>query len=72
MSKFEVKLLTLSQTTHFYSSKLKESAKNFMLDENDGKYSKRVENTMGTPIFPVFSKGLYSRHMKTMACLEKG
>ena len=43
--------------------------------------SKRVENTMGKReiacyeqflLFPVFSKDLYCRYLKTMACLDKG
>ena len=55
---------------------------NFKLDENGGKFSKRVENTVGKGeiacnkqflLFPtVFSKDLYCRHVKTRAYLEKG
>ena len=40
--------LTLSQTTNFNSSILKEFADdNFEIDENGGKLSRMVENTMG-------------------------
>ena len=63
------------------SSKLKEFAdNNFNFDENSRKFSKRVENTVGKVkiarykqflLFPVFSKGLYCRHVKTRACLGK-
>ena len=36
--------LTFSQTTNLYSSQLREFADdNFKFDENDGKFSKRVE-----------------------------
>ena len=55
---------------------------NFKFDENGGKFSKRVENTvnkgetacyMHFPLFPsVFSKDLHCRHIKTRACLGKG
>ena len=64
-------------------SKLKQSAdNNFKFDENDGKFPKWIENTVGkgeiahyeqSLLFPaVFSKDLYSRHVKTRACLGKG
>ena len=40
--------LTLSQTTHFYPSKLKEFADdNFKVDENGRMFYKRVEDTVG-------------------------
>ena len=64
------------------ASKLKEFAdNNFKVDENGRKFSKRVENTVGKGeighqeqflLFPVFSKDLYSRYVKTRACLGKG
>ena len=65
------------------ASKLKEFADdNFKFDENDGMFSKRVENTVGKGeiarneqflFFPiVFSKDLYCRQVKTRACLGKG
>ena len=64
------------------SSKLKVFADdNFKFDENDKKFSKWVENTVGKGeialyeqflLFPVFSKDLYCRHIKTRACLGKG
>ena len=66
------------------SSKLKEIADdNFIFDENGGKFSEWAENAVGkreiaryvqafSP-FPIeFSKDLYCRHVKTMACLRKG
>ena len=64
-------------------SKLKEFADdNFQGDENGGKFSKRVENTVGkrrncslraiSPFPTVFSKDLYFRHVKTRACFWKG
>ena len=41
-------LSTLSQTTNFYSSKLKEFVDdNFKFDKNGRKFSKWVENTVG-------------------------
>ena len=62
------------------SSKLKEFADDdFKFDENGWKFYKKVENSVGKgeiacykqfSIFPtVFSKDLYSRHIKTRACL---
>ena len=45
---FSGKCLTLSQMTNLDSSKLKEFADdNLKCDENCGKFSKRVENTVG-------------------------
>ena len=50
-------------------------------DETGREFSKRVENTVGKGeiahdeqflLFPVFSKDLYCRHVKTRACLGKG
>ena len=65
------------------TSKLIELADvNFKFDENGSKFSKRVENTVGkwtncslqaiSPFPTVFSKDLYSRRVKTRACLGKG
>ena len=65
------------------SSKLKEFAyDNFGFDENERKFSERVENTVGkrrncslraiSPFPTVFSKDLYCRHVKTRTCLQKG
>ena len=62
------------------SSKLKEFADdNFEFDENRGKFSKRVENTVGKRetarneqflfFSTVFSTDLYCRIVKTTACL---
>ena len=76
-------ILSLSpQRQILYSSKLKEFADdNFIFDENDSKFSKRVENTVGKGeiahyeqflLFPVFLKDLFCRHVKTTACLGKG
>ena len=58
----------------FYSSKLKEFADDdFKFDKKGRKLSKRVENTVGKGeiaryeqflLFPVFSKGLFSRGIK--------
>ena len=53
---------------------------NFKFDENDRKFSKRVENNVGREIacykrFPfstVFSKDLFCRHIITRACWGKG
>ena len=63
-------------------SKLKEFAdNNFKFDENGRKLSKGVANTVGKGeiacdeqflLFPVFSKDLCCRHIKTRACLGKG
>ena len=67
--------------TKFYFSKLKQFADdNFEFDEDGRKFFKRVGNTVGEeeivcdeqfPFFPVFSKDLYSRHVKTRTCLGK-
>ena len=64
------------------SSNLKEFADdNVRIDEKGRKFSKRVENTVGKGeiapygqflLFPVFSKDLYCRQVKTRACLGKG
>ena len=64
------------------SSRLREFSDDyFKFDENDKKFSKLVENTMGKGqiahyeqflFFPVFSNDLYCRHVKTRACLGKG
>ena len=56
------------------SSKLKEFADdNLKVDKNGRKFSKWIENTVGKGPFPmVFSKDLYSRHIKTRACVGKG
>ena len=64
------------------TSKLNEfSDDNFKFDEYDRKFSERAENNVGKGeiahyeqflLFPVFSKGLYYRHVKTRACLGKG
>ena len=68
--------------TILQSSKLKEFADdNLEFDESGGKFSKLLENTVGKGeiaryeqllLFPVFSKDLYCRHVKTRACLGKG
>ena len=51
------------------------------IDENGIKLFKQVENTVGKGeiarneqflLFPVFSKDMYCRHVKTRACLGKG
>ena len=64
------------------SSKLTEFAdNNSKFDKNGRKFSKWVENTVGKGeiarykqflVFPVFSKDLYCKHVKTRACLGKG
>ena len=64
-------------------SKLKEfTDNNLKRDKNSGKFSKRVENTVGKGeiacydqflLFPqVFSKNLSSRNIKTKDCLRRG
>ena len=54
---------------------------NFKADKNGGKFSERVENIVEKVeiarykkflLFPVFSKDLHCRHVKTRACLGKG
>ena len=62
--------------------KLKQYADdNFEFDENGRMFSKRVGNAVGKGeiaryeqflLFPVFSKDLYCRHVKTSACVGKG
>ena len=65
------------------SSSLKEFADyNFKCDENGANFIKWVENTVGkkrncslqaiSPFPTVFSKDLYSKHVKTRACLGMG
>ena len=66
----------------FDFSKLKQIADdNFKFHENGSNFSKLVENTVGKGeiahyeqflLFPVLSKALYCRHVKTRACLGKG
>ena len=73
---YDINLLNLSQTTNFIdSSKLRDFADdNSRFDENDRKFSKRVENTVGKGkiVCPtVFSKDFYCRHVNTKACLGK-
>ena len=69
-------ILTLSHTTTLHSAKLKGFAdNNFKFVENGGKFSERVENTVGkrrncslqaiSPFPTGFSKELYCRHIKT-------
>ena len=58
------------------SSELKEFADdNLKLEENGGKFSQRVENTVEkeaiSPFSTVLSKDVYCRHVKTSACLGK-
>ena len=54
---------------------------NFKFDDNDRKFFKWLENTVGKGeiaryeqflLFQVFSKDFNSRHVKTSACLGKG
>ena len=64
------------------SSKLKEfTDDNFKFNENGRNISKQVENPVGKGefaryeqflLFPVFSKNLYFRHVKTRAYFGKG
>ena len=75
-------LLTLPKQQILDSSKLKHFAyDNSKFDENGRKFSKPLENTVGKGeiaryeqflLFPLFSKDLYCRHVKTRACLGKG
>ena len=77
----EYKFLTLSQTTElrlFQTTTL--CGRQFWFDENGEKLSKRIENIVGKEeisryeqflLFPVFSKDLYCRLVKTWACLGK-
>ena len=65
-----------------HSSKLKEFADdNLKFDGRGRKFSKRVENTVGkgncslraiSPFPTVFSKDVYSKHVKTWGLLGKG
>ena len=65
--------LTLSQTTNYRLSKLKEKADDYFKSDENSKFSKRVEITgkktncslQAISPFPrVFSKDLHSRHLK--------
>ena len=73
---FHSKLELFVKLQIFYSSKFKDFADdNFEFEENGGKLSLRVENTVGkgeiacdeqSVLLPtVFSKDLYCRHVKT-------
>ena len=74
--------LTLSKRTNFRLFQTQSVCRRqFNLDGNGGKFSKQVENTVGIGeiapykqflLFPVFSKDLKCRHIKTRACLGKG
>ena len=72
--------LTLSQTTNFRLFKTERvSRRQLKFNENGRKFSKQVEKTVGKveiarKVFSrkLFSKGLYWRHVKTRAGLEKG
>ena len=76
--------LTLSQTTNFglFQTQRVCRRKFFKFDENGGKFSKSVENTVGNreiacyekffPFPTVFSKDSKCRHVKTRACLGNG
>ena len=65
-------LLPLSLTKHFRLFQMKQFADNFKFVENGRQLSKQVENTVGKSSFPTLSsKVLYSRHVKTRACLGK-
>ena len=56
-------ILTLPKGQYLESSKLKEIADdNFRLDENDVKFSERVENTVG--------KGVIAHHMQYLHFLQ--
>ena len=76
-------ILTLSQTTNFRLFQTERVCRRqFQFDENGRKFSKRVKNTVEKgeitryeqffPVPTVFSKDLYSRHVKTRAYLGKG
>ena len=78
-----VSCFALSQTTFFYSSKLKEfSGDNFKFDEYGCKFFQKGEKHCGKrrncslraiSSFPiVFSKDLYSRHIKQGFTWERG
>ena len=48
LKSFADDILTLSQTTNFRRFQIEKFAKdNFKFDENDGKFSKGIENTVG-------------------------
>ena len=74
-------LLTLSQTTNFRLFQTKSLQTTILtLMKNGRKFFKRAENTVGKGeiahykqflLFPVFSKDLYCRHVKTRACSGK-
>ena len=82
---FSIQLFNLFPNNKFLdSSKLREfSDDNFKFDENGRLFSRRVENSVGKEkekfaryeqflLFPLFSKDLHWRHVKTRACLTKG
>ena len=57
-------LLTLFQTTHFYSSRFKALADdNFKFDENGRKFSKQVENTVGKGEIARYEQGLFGKRL---------
>ena len=74
--------VTLAKRQILDPSKLKEFSDNSSkFGEKGKKLSKRVENTVGKGeishyeqflLFPVFSKDLYCRQVKTRGCLGKG
>ena len=73
--------LTLSQTTNLRLVQTERADDNFNFVENGRKLFIQIENTVGKGeiarneqflLFPVFSKDLYCRHVKTRACLGKG
>ena len=69
------------QTNNFTFSLKDLTDDNFEFNENDRKFSKRVENNVGkgeiaryeqfSPFPSLFLKDLYCRHVKTRACLGK-
>ena len=73
--------LILSQTTNFRLFQKRKFAQDiFKFDKNGRKFSKQVENNVGKGeivlyeqflLFPVLSKDLYCRCVKTRACLGK-
>ena len=76
-------MLTLSQTSDFLLFKTERVCRyNFIYDENDSKFSRRVEKHCWrrrnfslqaiSPFPTVFSKDLCSRHVKARARLGKG
>ena len=74
--------LTLSETTHFRLFQTERVCRRqFQVYKKGREFSRRVENTVGKGeiaryeqfiLFPVFSKDLYCRHVKTRACFGKG